>query len=48
MKEEQIKNALKAYNLKESEISKFFQLFNYAKEQGINYPYYYALSKILI
>lgn len=43
-----IKNILKAYNLSEIQISKFFEYYEYANEHDIRYPLYYALTKLMI
>lgn len=42
-----IENVLKEYGFSKSKINKFIINYNHAKENGIIYPYYYAMVKIL-
>jgi len=48
MKEKELKTILKQHDLSENEIERFIQFYNYALENEIIYPFYYALSKLKI
>lgn len=44
--EKELKSILKQYGLKESEIGEAIRYFNYAENNEIPWPLYYALSKL--
>lgn len=48
MNEEEIKTALRKYNIAETEIIKAIEYFNHAKMNNIPYPLYYAITKLSI
>jgi len=48
MNTDELKIIFKSYNIKSDKITTFIDFYNKAKKLELNYPLYYALSKILI
>jgi hypothetical protein len=45
---EELKNALKQYNLNNQQVAEILEHFNFAIDNKIPYPIYYAISKAKI
>ena len=43
-----LKKLLKSYNLTDIQIKKFLEYYEYAKENNIIYPLYYAITKLSV
>ena len=48
MTSDNLKIALKSYGVKESDIAKAIRYYDYAMTNGIPWPMYYALCKLMI
>lgn len=44
----EIKRILKQYGIKSSKVGAFLDLYTYAKKHKINYPMYYAITKMFV
>jgi hypothetical protein len=48
MEENELKKLLEKYNLNSKQISEFVEYFYTAKATNIPYPFYYAISKVIV